>query len=236
MATTPADAPKKEFDLSDLMKQSEYDVLPPRPDPVAETPAAAAAAAAPPPVVPSTPQTFDHPLIMIYKALALGAPLDEIRLTPLADLDIWIRQNQAVADNNARAAAAAPPAAPADPYGIEALVAENPDQADSPILKILRKVATTSEARLAALETENTGLKTQIQRQAQAKSVDVIDEGFASLDPKLFGAGGRASIDPKSPEAARRMDVIRGAGLKQGDSDAPKTNSARACSCSSRSR
>jgi len=211
--------PKSEYDVSELMKQSQYDELPPRPapveNPVAETPAETQVVKpveTPAPV--AAPEAFSHPRTMVLRAVALGASMEDIRATPLDRLDEWIHTNEVVA------AQVKPDGTPApDPYGIDALIAENPDY-DTPVLKVLRKVAETSEARIAALETENKSVKAQLQRQAQSKSIDAIDEVFAKLNPKTFGAGTRSQLEANSAEAKRRLSVLASAGLKKGDSDA----------------
>lgn len=197
------------------MKQSEYDELPPRPEPVApavqpvETPVEPAAAKV---ETLAGPKTYDHPRTMIKRALALGASLEEIRLTEPNNLDLWIDANETTAKVEPAAAT------PADPFGIDALVKENPDY-DTPVLKILRKVSETSAARIAALEAENKSVKQQLQHAARNRGNDTIDDAFSTLSPEIFGKGNRSTIGADSPEAKRRLAVLASADIKKGDSD-----------------
>lgn len=204
------------------MKESEYDQIPQRPTPAANpaTPAtqtpATPAPAAPPPVVPTNePKTYEHPRTLIRRAMEFGASISDVRHTTPDDLDLWIEAQESAA----RQKPATPPVVDADEYGIGELVKSNPEF-ESPLLAVVKKIAEKTTARLGAIETENKALKSEVTRLRGAKNVDAIDEVFSGLSPAIFGAGGRASIDPNSAEGKRRLSVISTAGIKKGDSDA----------------
>lgn len=210
----PQAKPKSEYDVSDLMKQSEFDELPLRPDPPATVNVDNTPPVEPPPAAPAPQTSFDHPRTMVRRAIALGASMADIKATPPAQLDEWIDANETIAAVEPKP----DPVAPADPYGIEAMVKDNPDF-DTPVVKVMRKIAETADARIAALEAENKSVKSQLAQAARSKSVDVIDEAFAVLAPTVFGAGNRSTLDANSAEAKRRIAVLQVANIKKTDSE-----------------